>query len=273
MDLSARLQERAKTASAILGRRHFEKDQHLLQIEMLRGVKIGSNSGNFSIKNTDCTADCRCIKETGAVISSSKSSFGRRRIHQFRPKTCAVYPYKNASAKDVSFLEHSLQVLSLKPSIESSQRTYLLKPFYDSQKYELCIDNACAIENNTENEEHNGDVTVMASLRAKSAPSPSSEQLPSLVRKTLTENSLPLFWKTRERNVNRKKKDLLKIATKSEIKQNSDQNWTFRRHRLWERPKTNISGSGGCPYQCRRCFRAFFASEDYLQTRKTQLSK
>ncbi|KAH3724058.1 hypothetical protein DPMN_049860 [Dreissena polymorpha] len=273
-DLSARLQDRAKTASAILGRRHFQKHQQMLQREMLRGVKIGSNAGDCSIINTDANADRRCTKETRTVISSSKSSFERRENYQFRPKTAAVYPYKYASAKDVSFLEHSLQVLSLKCYRKSSQRTYLLKPSNDAQKYDgLCIDNAFAIENKTENGERDVDVTVMTSLREKSAPSPSSEELSSLVRKKITENSLSVFWKTRERNVDHNKTDLLKFATTTEIKKNSDRKLIFRRQMLRERPKTTISGFGGCPYQCRSCFRAFFASEDYLQTLTTKLSK
>ncbi|KAH3724901.1 hypothetical protein DPMN_050728 [Dreissena polymorpha] len=274
-DLTARLEDRAKTASAILGRRHYEtsailgrrhyeKDKQMMQREIVCGIKICPISSVLPIKTTDAISDCRCIKASCPVVSSSRISPERRRINQFRPKTAALYTHRNASSTDVRFLENSLKVLSLKPYKESNHNKCFMNPSYDYKKYELGTVNANAIECcklGTETDYHHNAVTDMTSLRAKSAPPSGSPQYSTLFRKKINDKSLPVFWKTRERNFHRNKKH------------RSDHTWTSGRSNLLEMPETTRFSSGGCPYKCRSCFGAFFASEDYLQTLKTQINK
>lgn len=242
-DLQTKLHERAKSASAVLGRRHYEiEKQEVKRDEILQGCSM------LKTKTTGIVQTSRKVKSaSGRFCGTSTHSSGevRSKILLQRPHTChgtrsdkVVYDKLSISAKSLELCHHKPSASVMNIIEDKKEDLRLLSDF------------------KTEHEMREAFYT-----RIGSAP-PSIQHVQSNPQvDTSNKSSTPLYWKTKSA-YHRKQ-----ITTDSGC-ENSNDAECVSRGSLWK-PLLYSDDNGkkhkaGCPYKCKGCFRACLVSQDYM---------
>ena len=248
--LQSSIEKRAKSASSILGRRHFETgQQNILESECIEGKALFPKE-----RDDDSCKDSQPKTRQGRYCGTS-SCYGnyRNRILSYRPSTSYEMDKFDGPQSTTRLHRKNDKCLSTEKSFEFVTREI------EVRKCRICTDLEAKKEPST---------------RARSAPA-SME----IKRYNITEEGLcdtprsprtPIYWKTRsdyqkrqiaEHTKTELEPDTVFIPRGSLLKPMMFSNYKLLKH------------SAGCPYQCRGCFKACLTSTDYFQNIKEQKKK
>lgn len=280
-EIRACLQERAQSAAAFLGRRHFELDQQALKTdEVLRGRNVYFKSESDITEVKESTKGRFC----GKCPSANPKDIRNKLLLQ-RPQTS--YIVRSKVNVDTNFIRpqiESLKIQDRKQPVHSDKKSTCVMCNHDNT-------NVCNDEDDEDNKEKGDEDVKVKSVeecsghrksnkhsfksardmkksfgnRAYSAP-PLSRMLKDNQEGALTHrpegDTTPLYWKTR--TIYHRKQ--LAGTDSEEVDKRVEflSKGSLLKPLLYQQG-TDLKHSAGCPYKCKGCFRACLVSQDYLE--------
>lgn len=253
--LQEKLKERAKSASAVLGRRHFEAEQQeVRKDEILEGNSV------FQTHSTD-TARISSKILTGRFCgrSAPKSIDTKQKPLNQRPHTChGTRPGKivlqrptTSQPEKLHFDKLSINAKSLElPKSDIKKDSALGIAKVEAKEMRMLSDFQ------TEHEMREAFVT-----RVRSAPSCAKKVLSAVDIGDKTKQTTPLYWRTK--SAYHRKQMFLEIGGKRESEEDSLSRGSLWKPLLYSKDG-GIRHKAGCPYKCKGCFRACLVSQDYM---------
>ena len=243
-NLRSKLEERAKSASAVLGRRYFEiEQQEVGKDEVLQGSSMFKANACPSTQRQNVKSASGRFCGNGCSASSGEI---RSKILSQRPHTChgtrpdkPVYEKLSISAKSLEILgcQHKMETTGSNATTVKQNKVRLLSDFKtDHQMRDAFYQ------------------------RVKSAP-PSIQHVQVNTDCETNKGNIPLYWKTK--SIYHRKQ--FAATTGCDTEENLE---TASRGSLWKpllySNDGGIKHKAGCPYKCKGCFRACLVSQDYM---------
>lgn len=267
-EIRSKIQERARSANGIMGRRHFELgNQEIKKGEFLQGVHIPSKNENEKDTQDQKVASTSLLKPrpaTSFIPREGRNTPNRQHLRRF---TIATHSQKrelpNLQIRQL-FTKGSLKGTSKQENSADSQRRCVSAFDVKSEKRVILNDQTISFRSFRAMKEAY-DITT------KSAEISSSNESSCNTTSSTTSNGINQEDRSKVCNSklgvsNRENSEHVEMDS---MRSQSCISRSMLRPLLFDE-ELDIQHSAGCPYSCKGCFRACLASDDYFEKVKNQ---